>query len=422
MRTKAILLLTLLILLFAAGSACGENDPLRAKYDELREKETALEITLVQDPLVALAKEYDQLGDYEDAPQRARDLIARADNIVSALYAAAELLISENSLTDATLLLNTFGDYGSEQVAAYYYKIALKYLETNKLAEFSFLFRQAAKDPFASELFLEPFYQKAGEFMTSAPLKAFRIYTLLGDYKNSAELANAAYAAAYPLPSQITPAPTSSPKVTPKVTPTPTPGKGGFHSAKVGDTITFGAYEQDNNKVNGPEPIQWRVLAKENNRLLVISRYGLDCRQFSKSYREWHKSSLRKWLNGDFISQAFTPEELKQIPITDIFTPATHNGTKGNTTQDRLFLLSTQEAERYFKSDADRLCKATAYTQKQGATTVDGDIGWWWLRSPGISEYSTVKVFTTGKIDYSGYNPNSTRGSIRPALWINLEP
>ena len=419
MRTKAILWLTLLILLFAAGSACGENDSLRAKYDELREKETALEITLVQDPLVALAKEYDQLGDYEDAPQRAKDLIARADNIVSALYAAAELLISENSLTDATLLLNTFGDYGSEQVAAYYYKIALKYLETNKLAEFSFLFRQAAKDSFASELFLEPFYQKAGEFMTSAPLKAFRIYTLLGDYKNSAELANAAYAAAYPPPSQITPAPTSSPKVTP----TPTPGKGGFHSAKVGDTITFGAYEQDNNKVNGPEPIQWRVLAKENNRLLVISRYGLDCRQFDvDAGRKWKGSDVRKWLNSDFISQAFDNEELARIPTVDIFTPTTHNGTKGDTSQDRVFLLSTQEAERYFKSDADRLCKATAYTKKRGATTVDGDICWWWLRSPGTGEYSTVKIFTTGKIDYSGYNNNSLRGSIRPALWINLEP
>ncbi|MBQ8537051.1 MAG: serine/threonine protein kinase, partial [Clostridia bacterium] len=203
---------------------------------------------------------------------------------------------------------------------------------------------------------------------------------------------------------------------------TPAPAVQGFHQAQVGEYITFGAYEQDNNKSNGKEPIQWRVLAKENNRLLVISRYGLDCKQFSRSTRSWRKSDLRKWLNGDFLSQAFTPQELEQIPTTSVFTPTTHNGTEGDTTQDRVFLLSTQEAERYFKSDADRLCQVTAYAKKQKATTIDGDIGWWWLRSPGISEYSTVKVFTTGKIDKSGYNPNSTRGSIRPALWIEMNP
>ena len=42
---------------------------------------------------------------------------------------------------------------------------------------------------------------------------------------------------------------------------------------KVGDSFTFGSYEQDNDLNNGTEPIEWQVLAIENNRALLISRY-----------------------------------------------------------------------------------------------------------------------------------------------------
>ena len=42
-------------------------------------------------------------------------------------------------------------------------------------------------------------------------------------------------------------------------------------NAKVGDTINFGAYEQDDDISNGKEIIEWIVLAKQNNRLFVIS-------------------------------------------------------------------------------------------------------------------------------------------------------
>lgn len=417
---KRITAVLLLVLLFAAQSAFAENDPLRGRYDALREQEIGLGLKKDQDALVALAADYAALGDYLDSSDRADAAMTVAKAIVASKYMTATDLIAAQKYGDATVLLMNFGDYGSEEVAAYYYQIAEKYLENQMLAELVALFKQAAKDPYAPELFLKPFYEKANALLPSAPEKAFQLFRLLGDYKDSAEKADAAYAALYAAPAAPTP---TSPPPAPKAAATPKPQASGLSAAQVGDIITFGAYEQDNNKLNGKEPIQWRVLDKKNGRLLVISQYGLDCRQFHKSSRNrWKTCDLRKWLNKEFINAAFSPAELRQIPTVSLFTPTTHNSTEGDTTQDRVFLLSTQEAERYFRSDADRICKATAYTQKQGATTVDGDIGWWWLRSPGISEYSTVKVFTTGKIDYSGYNPNSLRGSIRPALWIELEP
>lgn len=45
---------------------------------------------------------------------------------------------------------------------------------------------------------------------------------------------------------------------------------------KVGNIVYFGAYEQDNNTSNGKENIKWLVLAKEGNRVLVISDKALD--------------------------------------------------------------------------------------------------------------------------------------------------
>lgn len=47
-----------------------------------------------------------------------------------------------------------------------------------------------------------------------------------------------------------------------------------LETISVGSYITFGSYEQDDDITNGKEPIEWLVLAKKNNRMLVISRYA----------------------------------------------------------------------------------------------------------------------------------------------------
>ena len=39
----------------------------------------------------------------------------------------------------------------------------------------------------------------------------------------------------------------------------------------VGDTVVFGSYEQDNDKSNGTEPIEWIVLDEKGGRYLLLS-------------------------------------------------------------------------------------------------------------------------------------------------------
>ena len=54
-------------------------------------------------------------------------------------------------------------------------------------------------------------------------------------------------------------------------------------SAKIGDTITFGTYEQDNDTANGKEDIEWLVLAKEGKKALLISDKAIDCKTYHSS-------------------------------------------------------------------------------------------------------------------------------------------
>ncbi len=76
---------------------------------------------------------------------------------------------------------------------------------------------------------------------------------------------------------------------------------------KIGDSYTFGTYEQDNNTSNGKEAIEWTVLDKDGMSLLLVSKQALAWQQYNTSYTDvtWENCTLRKWLNGTFPKQCF---------------------------------------------------------------------------------------------------------------------
>lgn len=146
-------------------------------------------------------------------------------------------------------------------------------------------------------------------------------------------------------------------------------------TANVGDIIVFGTYEQDNDTSNGKENIEWLVLAKENNRILVISDKALDCHPYnsSRTIVTWETCTLRKWLNNDFINAAFYAEERAKIPTVTVSADKNpeYDTNPGNATKDRVFLLSIVEAEKYFTSAEARECILTEYAISNGAWTSD---------------------------------------------------
>ena len=93
----------------------------------------------------------------------------------------------------------------------------------------------------------------------------------------------------------------------------------------------------------------------------------------------------------------------------------------GKDTQDKIFLLSITEAEKYFSSDSDRVCKPTAYAKAQGASTYSSSGScWWWLRSPDHYSTYAARVRDDGSVYYFGDGVRSSSFCVRPALWINL--
>ena len=202
-------------------------------------------------------------------------------------------------------------------------------------------------------------------------------------------------------------------------------------NAKVGDIVYFGTYEQDNKTSNGKENIEWLVLTKEKNRVLVISDKALDYQKYnsSKTSVTWETCTLRKWLNNDFINAAFSAEERAKIPTVTVSADKNpeYDTYPGNATKDRVFLLSIVEAEKYFTSDEARKCVPTEYAISNGAYTSDSYTKggkatcWWWLRSPGFNLYNAADVEVGGDVFENGGSAYSGADAVRPAMWISID-
>lgn len=137
----------------------------------------------------------------------------------------------------------------------------------------------------------------------------------------------------------------------------------------VGEYVEFGRYEQDGDENNGPEPIEWEVLEIDMNRALLISKYVLDCKPYNEEFEEvtWESCSLRKWLNEDFYDTAFTEEEKACIPAVTLTNPddplADSDGAGGKETNDKVFILGTDDIRKYFPYSSWNEEEARGYSQ-----------------------------------------------------------
>ena len=217
--------------------------------------------------------------------------------------------------------------------------------------------------------------------------------------------------------------------------------------ANVGDYIKFGNYPQT---ANGDiQPIEWQVLAKEENKMLLISKYALESKCFDNDWvKNWKKSEIRQWLNGEFYNKAFNKNEKKYIRNSTIsmnekidiydfdenekkfiristiyrykevgFLENLFGKQKCN---DKVFLLNNEEIKKYFANYDERKCKATEYAKANGAyVDDDNSYSWWWLRSPQLDyNFNVYNISSYGCWDYNCIYFNSLL--FRPALWINI--
>ncbi len=189
------------------------------------------------------------------------------------------------------------------------------------------------------------------------------------------------------------------------------------------DTIFLGTYEQDNNTANGKEPIEWIVLAVEEDKALVVSRYALDCKSYHTEniYTFWDTCFIRNWLNYDFFFSAFNSCEQRYILTTTVTThPNYDQGIAGMPvyTDDKLFLLSLDEIDTYFSQYLSSATSATEYAKAQGSYDgKDSHNTWYWLRTCGNDLNKACAVNGDATLVKQG-DFVSRKGSIRPAMWI----
>lgn len=170
--------------------------------------------------------------------------------------------------------------------------------------------------------------------------------------------------------------------------------------AKIGDVVTLGECNDDTLEVNGP--IEWIVLCRENGEALLISKEILTHKAYNETPGKttWETSTLRKWLNTTFCQNVFDKKEYKWIWKHTVRnnTNRYYGVSAGRNTEDKVFLLSSFEAEKRWPSE------------------ISSD--WWWLRTPGERENYAARVSITGDIQQRGVIVTEN-GGVRPAMWVS---
>lgn len=194
---------------------------------------------------------------------------------------------------------------------------------------------------------------------------------------------------------------------------------------EIGDIVTYGNYEQDGFYSNGEETIEWIVIARDrDNHALLLSRYCLDALPYNEDGGDvtWEDSSIRAWLNGEFLESAFGGDPNGFICTAECRTKDGRSGTDGGeNTTDRIFLLAVDEVTQYFPKESSRRAPVTEYAKEQGAEYDKNGNGWWWLRTPGKTQDMAAGVHTAGGVNYDGRDVDRTDLCIRPALWLDLD-
>lgn len=201
------------------------------------------------------------------------------------------------------------------------------------------------------------------------------------------------------------------------------------------DTITFGNYWQEDTNDDGEtntndekKPIRWRVLSVEGDDAFLMADQAIESRPFDEegSAVTWEKCSLRKWLNEDFIKEAFTEEEQAAIMETTVVNKGNeeYNTEAGADTQDKIYLLSIDEAAdtQYGFEKSDKAAFHRTSPAREVAQTMYSSEAYnaffWWLRSPG-KENCVSNVGMAGDGDSEGTFAQ-TYGAVRPVLHLKL--
>jgi hypothetical protein len=180
----------------------------------------------------------------------------------------------------------------------------------------------------------------------------------------------------------------------------------------VGATVSFG---HDHNGT-----LSWLVLDVRDNKSLLISNRAFIKEKYNTgrgNIMTWEKCGLRRYLNSNFLSSYhFSQDEMDAILLTNVNNGSNQGNpdyktTGGNNTQDKVFVLSYAEVQKYFSNRSNK------YSCNKSSISPYSEVAWW-TRSPGETN---DRVCVVGRTIYKkDADTNDNEVVPRPAFWIDI--
>lgn len=215
-----------------------------------------------------------------------------------------------------------------------------------------------------------------------------------------------------------------------------------------GGKIKFGKYD-------------WFMLEKREDKMLIITEKVIEKRSYHNQECEitWETCDMRKYLNGEFYNSLNEADCARIIETVNENPDNPWYGTSGgNSTTDRIFLLSIDEVLKYF-GDSGQIktrymypncdwCKDEflpwiddEYNINRRAVNDEGIVDFYKLRSPGCNERCASHImgfcgdgfdqgciavsgncdFSDGHFSFYGDGGLTRPDGVRPSLWLKEE-
>ena len=191
-----------------------------------------------------------------------------------------------------------------------------------------------------------------------------------------------------------------------------------IEDADINDVVQFGRYDTAPGKI-GKERLEWIVKKKENGMVMLVCLYGIDGSSYNHKYEQvsWQESDLYQLMNNEMYESIFSNSEKEHI----VDNPETN---------EKLSLLSVNEAQELFSDDVSRQLGLTDYAIQNGVNVnsaskinewdyKDYRSSWWWLK--GEKDITAPIVTPEGQIETDQKYVNKPNGAIRPVVWVRIQ-
>lgn len=189
--------------------------------------------------------------------------------------------------------------------------------------------------------------------------------------------------------------------------------------------VSFAHYYQPDARVQFAYNVEWIALCEKNRAVLLISKNGLYCKPFDENgNRNWETSSLRKWLNSDWVGKCFSHWlECLLIPVSSKsplnvrsllpYEKPVDGFRSKSADEDYVFLLSESEVTELLDSQTARM---VPHWMADRSVIDSIHNAKWWIRSTGVSGGNNI-IDEEGKSSF--ISPDADGVFVRPAVWVD---